>query len=122
MEIECSDDDKISGPGPGLDNLDTIVAGPDLTAIESQEEFKKEHVGDNMSNSTPNPWEVVHHVQDFSFYCCPECSFKSKAVNPFQDHAMEHHPMVSCTDMFKLFKPEIQAFQAFWALIIFILS
>ena len=33
-----------------------------------------------------NPWEVTN-VTEFSYFCCPECDFKSKAVPPFIDHA-----------------------------------
>ena len=25
-----------------------------------------------------NPWEAVKNLEDFSFYCCSECSFRSK--------------------------------------------
>ncbi len=46
---------------------------------------------DKQNGNPDNPWEV-HHVTDFSFYCCPECSFRCKAINPFQDHAVEQHP------------------------------
>ena len=41
----------------------------------------------------PNPWSA-NSVQDFCFYCCPECSFRSHAMGAFQDHAVEKHPLV----------------------------
>ena len=37
-----------------------------------------------------NPWEV-ENIEAFSFYCCPECDFKSKARSYFKRHAMESH-------------------------------
>ena len=37
-----------------------------------------------------NPWEV-ENIKAFSFYCCPECDFKSKKGDYFKRHAMESH-------------------------------
>ena len=37
-----------------------------------------------------NPW-VVESIETFSFYCCPECDFKSKDGDYFKRHAMESH-------------------------------
>ena len=37
-----------------------------------------------------NPW-AVENIKAFSFYCCPECDFKSKDGNYFKRHAMESH-------------------------------
>ena len=37
-----------------------------------------------------NPW-VVENIEAFSFYCCPECDFKSKDEDYFKRHAMESH-------------------------------
>ena len=37
-----------------------------------------------------NPW-VVESIEAFSFYCCPECDFKSKVGDHFKRHAMESH-------------------------------
>ena len=37
-----------------------------------------------------NPW-VVKNIEAFSFYCCPECDFKSKDGGYFKKHAMESH-------------------------------
>ena len=38
----------------------------------------------------PNPW-VVENIEVFSFYCCPECDFKSKHGDAFKRHALESH-------------------------------
>ena len=37
-----------------------------------------------------NPW-VVESIEEFNFYCCPECDFKSKDEDYFKRHAMESH-------------------------------
>ena len=37
-----------------------------------------------------NPW-VVETIEEFSFYCCPECDFKSKKGDYFRSHAIESH-------------------------------
>ena len=37
-----------------------------------------------------NPW-IVENIEEFSFYCCPECDFKSKQGGSFKRHALECH-------------------------------
>ena len=37
-----------------------------------------------------NPW-AVENIEVFSYYCCPECDFKSKDRCYFKRHAMESH-------------------------------
>ena len=37
-----------------------------------------------------NPW-IVENIEAFSFYCCPECDFKSKQSDGFKRHALECH-------------------------------
>ena len=41
-----------------------------------------------------NPW-LVHNIQSFLYLNCPECGFKTKMKNYFQDHAIKKHPL-SC--------------------------
>ena len=38
-----------------------------------------------------NPWEV-ENIFDFSFFCCPECVYRSKEEFEFQAHALQNHP------------------------------
>ena len=38
-----------------------------------------------------NPW-LIENIQKFLFLNCPECEFKTKKENSFQDHAVERHP------------------------------
>ena len=37
-----------------------------------------------------NPW-LVESIEAFSFYCCPECVFRSKDESNFQRHALQTH-------------------------------
>ena len=37
-----------------------------------------------------NPW-LVENIEEFSFYCCPECDFRSRDRDHFKRHAMESH-------------------------------
>lgn len=39
-----------------------------------------------------NPWNVTN-IKEFSFLNCPECNFKTKQEDFFQDHAIQNHPM-----------------------------
>ena len=41
-----------------------------------------------------NPW-LVETIQSFLFLNCPECHFKTKEKNFFQDHATKKHPRSS---------------------------
>ena len=38
-----------------------------------------------------NPWQV-ENIQTFVFLNCPECEFKTKKKNCFQEHAVKSHP------------------------------
>ena len=40
---------------------------------------------------TLNPWHV-ENLQAFSYFCCPECVYRSKEDISFQDHALQNHP------------------------------
>ena len=39
-----------------------------------------------------NPWDVCH-IDDFLYYCCPECEEKSESRSKFVHHALVHHPV-----------------------------
>ena len=43
-----------------------------------------------MQDILVDPWEV-ESVEDFLYYCCPECPEKFQAKNDFKIHAMENH-------------------------------
>ena len=37
-----------------------------------------------------NPW-LVESIEAFSYYCCPECVFRTKEESFFQTHALQNH-------------------------------
>jgi hypothetical protein len=41
-----------------------------------------------------NPW-MVEQLEDFLFFCCPECDEKCRTKDIFLQHALCHHPSVS---------------------------
>ena len=51
-----------------------------------------------------NPW-LVENIQSFLYLNCPECSYKTKKRDSFQEHAIKNHSM-SCSyfeeDKFKI--------------------
>lgn len=40
-----------------------------------------------------NPWSV-QHLEDFLFFCCPECPDRSSTKKTFINHALHEHPQV----------------------------
>ena len=38
-----------------------------------------------------NPWKVSK-LEDFLYFCCPECNVKDKSKDFFIKHALDHHP------------------------------
>ena len=51
-----------------------------------------------------NPWDV-DSLEAFACLKCPECDFDAKFEGPFQNHAVENHPL-SC--VFFGLKPKIK--------------
>jgi hypothetical protein len=41
-----------------------------------------------------NPW-AVEKLEDFLFFCCPECPDKCPTRSIFINHALVEHPQVS---------------------------
>lgn len=41
---------------------------------------------------TFNPWNV-DSLEAFTFFCCPECDYKSRTSRSFEGHALKNHPM-----------------------------
>ena len=48
-----------------------------------------------------NPW-LVEELEEFLYFCCPECDEKCRAKDLFLKHAFCQHPNVSyiCTILF----------------------
>ena len=50
-----------------------------------------------------NPWNV-EDLDDFLYYCCPECDLKDQSKIQFLQHALEEHTKASlCVEQFKEF-------------------
>ena len=54
-----------------------------------------------------NPW-FVETIQSFLFLNCPECHFKTKEKNFFQDHATKKHPRSSVLFEENSYKSELE--------------
>ena len=48
------------------------------------------------TNNDPlkNPWDI-EQLDDFLFYCCPECDHRTKNFEPFFNHAISTHEMAT---------------------------
>ena len=44
-----------------------------------------------MTNINVNPW-AVHYLEEFLYYCCPECEVKDQSKALFLQHALDKHP------------------------------
>lgn len=56
--------------------------------LEAEEtDVKKEEY-----NTSVNPW-LVENFDEFLFYCCPECNYKSRLHSEFNSHALMAHPL-----------------------------
>ncbi len=49
----------------------------------------------NDIKDTVNPWDLGKTIEDFHFYCCPQCAFKCHSGPLFQEHALDNHTTVS---------------------------
>ena len=44
-----------------------------------------------MDEVLTNPW-ANKHLEDFLYFCCPECNLKDQSKESFLRHALEKHP------------------------------
>ena len=58
--------------------------------MENEEEVKVKPDPSVTEDFKISPWEVTS-VEDFLYYCCPECDLKSKDSQSFIEHAIGHH-------------------------------
>ena len=58
-----------------------------------------------------NPW-FVNNLEEFLYYCCPECNEKNRSQDLFLEHAMCEHPRAK--EYLKMFevKKEIGMYSA----------
>ena len=44
-----------------------------------------------------NPW-IVGRLEEFLYFCCPECDERNQSKELFLQHALEHHPLAKGMD------------------------
>ena len=54
-----------------------------------------------------NPWAIASNLEEFQFFCCPDCDIKEPTKDTFVKHALETHPEVKMYLEKLLFKQEI---------------
>ena len=54
-----------------------------------------------------NPWGAVNTLEDFQFYCCPECDLKEQTKDKFVKHALENHTECKEYIVNLMIKPEL---------------
>lgn len=62
-------------------------------------------MADKSSEVSKNPW-VVTYLEEFLFYCCPECDVKCQSKDFFLHHALGNHPLAA--DCLKQFQNELE--------------
>ena len=45
-----------------------------------------------MKSDQENIWSTVTDIEEFHFYCCPECNFKDNSREIFVHHVLKEHP------------------------------
>ena len=56
-----------------------------------------------MSLELKNPWNV-EDLDDFLYFCCPECDLKDQSKVQFLQHALDQHPNAKeCVQQFNEF-------------------
>ena len=78
---------------------------PDLTQIETGSGHFTKQTGSG-SEFSKNPW-TVPTLEDFLFYCCPECPDKYRSSISFTNHALKNHPK-SKEKFGELYLPELE--------------
>ena len=62
---------------------------------------------------TSNPW-FVPELDEFLYFCCPECDVREKIKEKFVIHALDHHPKANeCLQSFSMIKPEFDEEEEF---------
>ncbi len=62
-------------------------AGDHVEQIEGEQDVDQKPAN---GEGFTNPWDVKS-VMDFSYFCCPECDYKAKHLQVFEQHAITSH-------------------------------
>ena len=75
-----------------FDPSETISDDEENEPISENNSNEKDLVPEEVEQ--PNPWDV-QHLNEFLFYNCPECQYKTKASEGFLIHAMGQHVLAN---------------------------
>ena len=59
--------------------------------FENEQEIDIENSVSNETNNVNDPWSA-DNLDEFLYYCCPECNVKNRTKEEFVTHALNHHP------------------------------
>jgi hypothetical protein len=62
-------------------------------SIEEEDIIEYKVTLEDCKVASNNPWEV-EQLEDFLFFCCPECDERSPTKDIFIEHAINDHPLV----------------------------
>ena len=94
IQYKMKKDIHHAGPYVRLQYRTIVPKTSDKTNIQQTIEKDNSHESQSDNIQNANPW-LVENVQAFSFLNCPECGFKVKEENLFQDHAVKNHSLSS---------------------------
>ncbi len=59
-------------------------------------EVDEKDTGEGLPVGVPNPWSI-EDLNEFLFFCCPQCDHRTKSKPHFLNHALVKHPEVNIT-------------------------
>ena len=81
----------LGDPAPGMRPLGDQALGMRSPLEETKNPWKEE----KFNEETKNPWDV-EHLEEFLYFCCPECDLSRETIYQSKDlfiqHALNHHP------------------------------
>ena len=63
----------------------------EITSIGAPMDFQQNTDYFMDDDGAPNPWSV-ENLEEFLYFCCPECDEKNQSKDMFIKHALNHHP------------------------------
>ena len=90
LVAQLNSNNSISQKNP----LDPLDSNPSISQ-KNPDENSVDPLGSplkaNHSNLQKNPWSV-RNLEEFQYYCCPECNLKDHSRENFLEHALNQHP------------------------------
>ena len=105
--MKSEDEEKYPPPdtGPSVESMkneaieaiEAMVNNSEENTISSNnvENTFKNNISDEnnlFSSSSNNPWSSISKIEEFLYFCCPECEEKNQSKELFIKHALEKHP------------------------------